>query len=308
KPTKTLDSRKILKPVAYPKRTILERHSQSSDENCDIANAFLPQELAEIITTRQRRERTWHACILICTLMISSTDRTLANFTEELEIEEVVAFKAYLRQAVANFAAAESSPSQPHIPSHTHPNNCNGILSSKNKNIKNTKKVVVAAPAPNRKKYQEVILPKIPQSSEKTWATVTLNGQKKARVVISNKTQAASMAKVSQRQSAKDKPATSGSDKRLFIRLSEDYEWRKLSPAGIREVVVRKLLISPSPIGRIKPVACVYSGFVLSPSSAEACEAIPNAGNRLFLSAAKLESATNWVPVIIPIPPSSIRK
>ncbi|POS82134.1 hypothetical protein EPUL_006813, partial [Erysiphe pulchra] len=303
--------RQILKPVAPSKRSISERPPQSSGENCDIANAFLPRELADIIASRQRRERAWHARILICTSMISSIDSTLANFTEEIEIDEVLAFKAYLRRAIANFAATDSSPSLPLIPSHTHPSRSNGNLMSTNKNGKNTKKVMIATPhivpnsAPNRRKTQEVVLPKIPQSYEKTWATVAQNGQKKARVAVSNKIQAAPHTKVSQRQPAKDKPTTSGSDKRIFVRIPEDHEWRKLSPAGMREVVVKKLSISPSLIGRIKPV---HSGFALSPCSTEAREAILKAGNGLFLSGAKLESATNWVPVIIPTVPSSIRK
>ncbi|POS85955.1 hypothetical protein EPUL_002856 [Erysiphe pulchra] len=94
-PTKTIDGRQIRPP-------------QSSGENCDIANSFLPQELAEIIAIRQHRERAWHIRILIRATMISSIDSTLANFTEELEIEEVEAFKAYLRQAIANFATTAS--------------------------------------------------------------------------------------------------------------------------------------------------------------------------------------------------------
>ncbi|KHJ32971.1 putative eka-like protein [Erysiphe necator] len=50
------------------------------------------------------------------------------------------------------------------------------------------------------------------------------------------------------------------------------------------------------------------SGFALSPCSAEACEVILKAGNGFFLSGAKLETATNWVPVLIPTVPSFIRK
>ncbi|POS82478.1 hypothetical protein EPUL_005514, partial [Erysiphe pulchra] len=91
--------------------------------------------------------------------------------------------------------------------------------------------------APNRKKNQEEVLPKIPQLSEKTWATVARNGQKKTRVVVSNKTQAAPVTKVSQRQSAKEKPASSGSEERIFVRLPQDHEWRYFSPAEIRELV-----------------------------------------------------------------------
>ncbi|POS82980.1 hypothetical protein EPUL_006586 [Erysiphe pulchra] len=144
-------------------------------------------------------------------------------------------------------------------------------------------------------------LPKTPTTNDKTWVTVARNGHKKARVVVCDKTQLVPSFKASQRQL----PTISGSDKRLFVRLPQDHEWRKLSPAGIREVVVRKLSISPSLIGRIKPV---HSGFAVSPCSTESCEAILKAGNGLFLTGAKLESATNWIPVIISTVPSTIRK
>ncbi|KHJ33126.1 putative eka-like protein [Erysiphe necator] len=180
--------------------------------------------------------------------MISSIDSTLANFKEEVEIEEIVTFKMFLRQAIANFAAADSSSSPPLIPSHTRPKKWNGNSNHKDKD-KNLKKVLVATP------YI--------------------------------------------RQSPTNKTATSGPDQRLFVRVSQEHEWRKLSPAGIREVLVRKLSISPTLIGRIK---LVHSGFALSPCSVEAREAILNAGNGLFLTGAKLESATNVKPTRLPEP------
>ncbi|KHJ33121.1 putative eka-like protein [Erysiphe necator] len=276
----------------------------------EIENAFLPKELADIIAIRQRRERAWHARLRICTTMISSIDSTLANFKEEVEIEEIVAFKTFLRQAIANFAAADSSSSPPLIPSHTRPNKGNRNSNYKDKD-KNLKKVlfatpyIVPTPVLNRKKTQEAALPKNSPTNNNTWVTVARNGHKKARVVVGEKTEAIPSTKASQRQSPTNKTATSGADKRLFVRVPQEHEWRKLSPAGIREVLVRKLSISPTLIGKIKPV---HSGFALSPCCVEAREAILNAGNGLFLTGAKLESATNWVPVIIPTVPSTIRK
>lgn len=94
-------------------------------------------------------------------------------------------------------------------------------------------------------------------------------------------------------------------DNRLFVRIPVEHEWRKLSPAGLREVIVKKLSISPSLIGKIKPV---HSGFALSPCNNEAREAILAAANGLFMTGARLDQATNWIPVIIPTVPMSIRK
>ncbi|KHJ36232.1 putative eka-like protein [Erysiphe necator] len=72
----------------------------------------------------------------------------------------------------------------------------------------------------------------------------------------------------------------------------------------IREVIVKKLHISPSLIGRKKPI---QSDFTLSPCSPEAHEEIIKAGNGLFLSGAKLETATNWVSVLGPTVPASVQ-
>ncbi|POS86573.1 hypothetical protein EPUL_001469 [Erysiphe pulchra] len=62
---------------------------------------------------------------------------------------------------------------------------------------------------------------------------------------------------------------------------------------------------SPALFGKTKPV---HSGFALSSCSTGACDTILNAGNGLFLLGAKLEAATNWIPVIVPAMPSTIRK
>ncbi|KHJ30732.1 putative eka-like protein [Erysiphe necator] len=95
----------------------------------------------------------------------------------------------------------------------------------------------------------------------------------------------------------------STADTRLFVRLSQDHEWRKLSPVAIREVIVKKLHILPKLIGKIKPV---HPGLALSPCNLEAREEILKAGNGLFLSGAKLEAATNWISVLIPTVPAFV--
>ncbi|POS84704.1 hypothetical protein EPUL_004648, partial [Erysiphe pulchra] len=170
----TFESRQFLKPVAPSKRTLPEKPQNKSRNTSEHENAFLPQELAEIIATRQRRERAWHARLMICTTVISYLDSTLANFTNEIEKEEVVAFKTYLRQAIANFAAADSHTSPPQVPIHTRPSKGHAKGNDKNP----TKKIAVATPrilpnkAANRGTYKEVVLPKIPQVNDNTWAVV----------------------------------------------------------------------------------------------------------------------------------------
>ncbi|KHJ30025.1 putative eka-like protein [Erysiphe necator] len=113
------------------------------------------------------------------------------------------------------------------------------------------------------------------------------------------------MSKIRPRVSIVERASAAPTDNRLFLRLPQEHEWRKLSPAGIREVIVKKLSISPVWVGKIKPV---NSGFALSPCSTEPREKILNAGNGLFLTGAKLEAATNWVSVLIPTVPAFLHK
>ncbi|KHJ30476.1 putative eka-like protein [Erysiphe necator] len=271
----TAASRQILKPVAPSKRQLPERPISHINNNSNIVNAFIPQELAEIIATRQRRERAWHARLIICTTVISSLDSTLANFTEEIEIEEAVALKSFLRQAVANFAAADSPSPPPSVPAHTLPHKGNGKGKDKVNNI--TKKVAVATPkvTPSqvsiRASLKEVEQSRTLPSNNNSWATVVRNGRKKARIAHSQDPQVNNKIRGTQKVSVKEKPATTAADK----------DWK------------------------IKPVR---SGFALTSSRTEARDIILNAGNGLFLSGAKLEPATNWVSVLIPTVPYKIRK
>ncbi|POS85330.1 hypothetical protein EPUL_003323 [Erysiphe pulchra] len=145
-----------------------------------------------------------------------------------------------------------------------------------------------------------------------SWSTVVRNGFKKTKAVkspVSQKT------KQTQPKSSGHQPnyglvnnkmpnptqqTTKPQDKRLFICLSNEHDWRKLSPADILEIIVIKLSVSPSAIGTIKSVR---SGFALSPCTNEAREAFLNAAIRLSPFGAKLESATNWTSVLIPTVP-----
>ncbi|POS82785.1 hypothetical protein EPUL_003993 [Erysiphe pulchra] len=140
--------RPILKPIAPSKRLTSGRIPQNCSESTEMENAFLPKELAEVIATRQRRERAWHVRVMICTTVLSNIDSTLENLVEDIELEEAEAFKAYLRLAISNFAAAESSHSLPSIPMHTWPykGNGNGNRNGKETDKNLAKKVAIATP------------------------------------------------------------------------------------------------------------------------------------------------------------------
>ncbi|KHJ35025.1 putative eka-like protein [Erysiphe necator] len=142
---------------------------------------------------------------------------------------------------------------------------------------------------------------------------VARNGHKKARTIVP-------LASLSTGQSTKHKLRPSypqhqkrdvhkktgkenKSDNRLFVRLPADHEWRILSLAGLREVIVKRLSVSQVSIGLIKPVR---SGFALSPSNNESRENLLAATGGLFMSGATLEAASNWTPILVPTVPRSI--
>ncbi|KHJ33579.1 putative eka-like protein [Erysiphe necator] len=249
-PNISLAERQILKPIAPSKRPIPDRIPQNSREITGVENAFLPKELAETIAARERRERAWHVRVMICTTVLSNIDSTLANLTEDIEKEEAEAIKAYLRLAISNFAAADSSPSPPRVPTHTRPSKDNRNEKSREIDKNLTKKIAVATPrlilnqGPGRELNINAELPKIPKLSNNFWAIVARKGQKKSRIVISTSARVAPANKTAIRPTNKDKttsPTKAISDNRLFLRLPQEYEWRKLSPAGIREVIVKKI-------------------------------------------------------------------
>lgn len=82
-----------------------------------------------------------------------------------------------------------------------------------------------------------VKIPQIPrplQTSQNTWVTVARNGHKKSRITPSSNIYITSMSKISPRKSNIEKSPAVPTDKRLFLRLPQEHEWGKLSPAGIR--------------------------------------------------------------------------
>ncbi|POS82724.1 hypothetical protein EPUL_006204 [Erysiphe pulchra] len=259
-------------------------------------------------------QRKGAARLMICTTAISNIESTLEHFKDEIEKEEAVTFKAYIRLAIANFAAVDTLPTPPKIPSYSRPNKGSGNSLGNNKNI--SKKVAIVTPqtpvgtaAKLGRTNETLSLPKLPKTTEETWATVTRKGHKKARVSMSKITQVAIDGKMTHGLTNKNKSRNTSSttndpsDKILFVRLSQEHEWRKPSPAGIRQIIVQKLMISPSLIGKIKSL---HSGFALSPCSSEARDEILKAGDGLFMSGAKLEPATNWVSILVPTVPAYI--
>ncbi|POS81782.1 hypothetical protein EPUL_006481, partial [Erysiphe pulchra] len=160
--------------------------------------------------------------------------------------------------------------------------------------------------------------PKPPQDTlrQNPWATVARNGHKKSRVTMTVPIVSKNITTGVQKKSSTHSKSTMIkntksknakeiiSDTRLFLRLPMDHEWRNLFPAGLREVIVKCLAVSPASIGLIKPVR---TGFAISPSNSGAREALLQSKIGLLDTTAKLEPASNWVPLLVPMMPKFIR-
>ncbi|KHJ30941.1 putative eka-like protein [Erysiphe necator] len=183
---------------------------------------------------------------MICTTAISGIESSLANFKDEIEIEEVAAFQACLQLAIANFAAVDILPTPPKIPSHSRPSKGgrHGLGNEKiaaNKVAIAISRSIASLESSLRKTQGTSSLPKIPEKVGSTWATIDRKSKKKARITLSTNASVVSSRKVTKSFTSKDKSPTRDSskiavtDRRLFVRLPQEHEWRKLSPAGIRE-------------------------------------------------------------------------
>ncbi|KHJ30050.1 putative eka-like protein [Erysiphe necator] len=173
--------RQIREPVPPSKRTLPKISHNDSGEKMT-----------------NRRERAWHARILICTGVISNINSTLADFKDEISREEATAFQIQLRQAISKFAALDSlpTPTPPPIPSKS--------LQKKQSEIPNpkipNKPKVVATPImiPTSTSIHDpthVTQPRENSTAQPSWATMTRNAQKKARVTKANNTKSTQVKK-----------------------------------------------------------------------------------------------------------------
>ncbi|KAI1005702.1 hypothetical protein K3495_g2515 [Podosphaera aphanis] len=87
----------------------------------DLAPAYLPKELNEIIRSRQRQERACYIRLSICSGLICNIDSTLSSYKGELEKEEAETIRRYLHQAIARIAASEKAPLPPPIQTQSNP-------------------------------------------------------------------------------------------------------------------------------------------------------------------------------------------
>ncbi|POS85667.1 hypothetical protein EPUL_005817 [Erysiphe pulchra] len=132
------------------------------------------------------------------------------------------------------------------------------------------------------------VLPDISQNKVEEMDNTVKSTQAKKANHVKNMNEPKAPNKLPRRQAPEGKPTLSGN--------ADKGSSTKLSPAGIREIVVKKLAISPAKMNRIKSV---HEGFALSLCNNDTWDKILERQHGLFMSDAKLEPATSCVSGIV---------
>ncbi|KHJ35305.1 putative eka-like protein [Erysiphe necator] len=309
----------IIKPVPPSKRAAQHDAEPESRNETNFSHDYLPRELANIIAARQRQERAWHNRLSICASIFSNIDSTLATYKEDIEKQEADIIRKYLQKALACLAASDNLAQPPKIPIESKPGKKKSSNSPSNAVLKNLSANSKPSTLPTQninKNLEKQIVPL--KQKENTWPMVAQNGHKKSRTIVPVTTSSIATGTRHQHHlpnpqhqnrennKTKNKKTSQNENKpddRLFVRLPADHEWRALSPAGLREVIVKRLSVSPASIGLIKPVR---SGFALCPSSSESSKNLLAAAGGLFMSGATLEAASNWTSILVPTVPNRV--
>lgn len=163
------------------------------------------------------------------------------------------------------------------------------------------KESMVTTATPRATKTAEkpnLTLPERPQGNKSPWVTVARRAAKLPPPAAPHK---------SQRRTTLIKPATQSAprkDKRIFLRLGPQHEWRKLSPVTLKKIITERAGVAAS---AITAMYSVRSGFALECVSDALRDAILSVGTSFEPVNAKIEPAYEWFSVIVPQVPLYIR-
>ncbi|POS84361.1 hypothetical protein EPUL_004953 [Erysiphe pulchra] len=202
-------------------------------------------------------------------------------YKRDIKKQEAEFIRDYIRKAIARLAASDNSPKPPLNPKNTKSRQTKDRFQEKDSEKKNN--LPTGFPKPSKDTL-----------GQNSWAIVARNGYKKSRVTMTIPIVSKNITTGVQK-----KPSTH-SKSTMIKNTKMDQEWRNLSPAGLREVIIKCLAVSLASIGLIKPVR---TGFAISPSNSGAREAFLQTKIGLLDTGAKLESGSNWVPLIVPTVP-----
>lgn len=167
------------------------------------------------------------------------------------------------------------------------------------KPITNASQIITSAPKMTRiTETPHHVLPRRPQVIESAWATVA----RKAATLPDPPANLAKRRPVTLTNSAGKEPIKD--DKRLFLRMGRDHEWRLLSPVTIKKLVTERAGVAPS---AIIAMTQVRSGLAIECTSDALRETILRVGPSFQKENIIIEPASDWTSVIVPHVPIYIR-
>ena len=250
-----------------------------------------PPELMAVAEADRQRSNRNYTRISICSTAIHGVEETLSPLAKDEFQGFVDSLKAHLRVTIANFleTAQETTPAvMPAVPARP------AVSLPPRPAVPLPVRPVIAPPP--RPMEKRMLIPAAPkaQASKTSWATVAKKGLENNPGPTTTK--AASPPKPKQK-------VTSTVDKRLFVRLERDSEWRSLSLCGAQIAVADSLNCSKD---NIKSIQRVKTGFAITAKDDETRQKLlekADGGIEIF----KLEQASNLVALRIATVPVAIK-
>ncbi|CCU82233.1 EKA-like protein [Blumeria hordei DH14] len=220
--------------ASNPPSVATEKQQTSCSESRKQKTSGYPPELQAMIDAEERRAAQAAKNIMICTAAINAVETAVSLYSEKSSDPFINSLKLYLRAAVAQFMKSGPSAAPPILPQRP---SCQDTISCP------TIKAKERTPMKNQEPQRQVT------HAKTTWATVTRGSSQKSiapvkavRVVLSPVVQVKTQAR----------PATAKpKDVRLFLRLEKEHAWRALSPAGVRDAMIKLVEVSSSNIEHV---------------------------------------------------------
>ncbi|CCU81324.1 EKA-like protein [Blumeria hordei DH14] len=268
-------------PTSIPGTTVRD-NQPAGGAPTSVAQEY-PPEIEALLEDERKRAANASARLEIGSTVINTLESVILSLKTTDNKEYLDEMNACLRGALAHFLRTGTTPVPTSLPSRPVGQQASSSGPSPNSTARLARPVVA--------------VPKVTS----TWATVAgkrLPNQP-APVMVSRASQ-----KLTPPTKKLDKTVPSSmSDNRLFLRLNSKHQWRKMSPAGIRDAVAQ---LTNAPKVDIEHVYRVPTGFALRAKNQESRQFLLNAAECFLPIDGKLEEASDIVALRISTVPVAI--
>ncbi|KAI0999805.1 hypothetical protein K3495_g8392 [Podosphaera aphanis] len=241
------------KPISDGKRVSPESRHVTSDTQILL-------ELRAAMEAEERRQAQYAANFFLCSATATGAETALSPLITNQNEQYINSMVSYIRAAIAQFLTTGSGSTPPILP-----------------------------PCPADAIPRE--MPAVSLTSRlHTQATVTSRGQKQSSAPVNVGRTPLKLINAPQTPAKLAAPSTQ--DKRLFLRLGKDHDWRKPSPDGVREAVGQLLSLPPT---TIEHVYRVQTGFAPRAKDEETRQVLIDLAESFAPIGAKLEKASDLV-------------